>query len=243
MTHHRGTAPYWIDPDSPEIDFPDVETAMHEPDGLLAIGGDVSEDRLLNAYRHGIFPWYGPGQPILWWAPDPRLVLPPEKLHVSHSLAKTIRKKKFTVTLDKDFPGTISACAAPRDAQAGTWITPDMTAAYTDLHRAGYAHSVECWHDGELAGGLYGVALGRIFFGESMFARVTDASKIALVTLSRQLQRWDFSMIDCQVHTAHLESLGATTISRMAFSRILERETAIQATNRNWALDADLAGT
>lgn len=243
MTHHRGTAPYWIDPDSPEIDFPDVETAMHEPDGLLAIGGDLSEDRLLNAYRHGIFPWYGPGQPILWWAPDPRLVLPPEKLHVSHSLAKTIRKKKFTVTLDKDFPGTISACAAPRDAQAGTWITPDMTAAYTDLHRAGYAHSVECWHDGELAGGLYGVALGRIFFGESMFARVTDASKIALVTLSRQLQRWDFSMIDCQVHTAHLESLGATTISRMAFSRILERETAIQATNRNWALDADLAGT
>ncbi|NOR40226.1 MAG: leucyl/phenylalanyl-tRNA--protein transferase [Gammaproteobacteria bacterium] len=243
MTHHRGTAPYWIDPDSPEIDFPDVETAMREPDGLLAIGGDLSEDRLLNAYRHGIFPWYGPGQPILWWAPDPRLVLPPENLHVSHSLAKTIRKKKFTVTLDKDFPGTISACAAPRDAQAGTWITPDMTAAYTDLHRAGYAHSVECWHDGELAGGLYGVALGRIFFGESMFARVTDASKIALVTLSRQLQRWDFSMIDCQVHTAHLESLGATTISRMTFSRILERETELQAANRNWALDADLAGT
>jgi leucyl/phenylalanyl-tRNA--protein transferase len=242
MTHNRGTAPYWIDPDSPEIDFPDVETALREPDGLLAIGGDLSEDRLLNAYRHGIFPWYGPGQPILWWAPDPRLVLLPDELHVSHSLAKTIRKKKFSVTLDTAFPEIISACAEPRNAQAGTWITPDMTAAYIALHRAGYAHSVECWHEGDLAGGLYGVAIGRVFFGESMFARLTDASKVALVTLTRQLQRRGFRIIDCQVHTGHLESLGAASISRMAFTRILQRECSPRESYGSWVLDADLAG-
>jgi len=223
MTQTGSPAPIWLDPDDPELWFPRVEHALREPDGLLAVGGDLSEDRLLLAYHCGIFPWYGPGQPILWWSPDPRLVLFPERLRISHSLRKTLRKAAFEITLDQAFDAVIGACAEPRPAQAGTWITPEMKSAYHDLHLAGHAHSVECWYQGRLAGGLYGVAIGRIFFGESMFMRVTDASKVAFVGLVRQLSRWGFQMIDCQVYTRHLASLGAETIPRAEFVRILQR--------------------
>lgn len=225
MTQNQGPAPYWIDPDDPVIYFPDVEHALQEPDGLLAVGGDLSPERLLYAYRNGIFPWYGPDQPILWWSPDPRLVLYPDKLHISRSLGKTLRRQRFDVTFDNAFEQVVHACAAPRRGQAGTWITPEMEAAYARLHTLGHAHSVECWLDGRLAGGLYGLAIGHVFFGESMFTRVADASKVGFATLVRHLERWGFRLIDCQVHTEHLESLGATPVPRQAFTRLLEQET------------------
>jgi len=240
MTQTQGPAPCWLDPDDPELWFPNVELALQEPDGLLAVGGDLSEDRLLLAYCSGIFPWYGPGQPILWWSPDPRLVLFPNRLRISRSLAKTIRKAVFTLTLDQAFEAVISACAEPRAGQAGTWITPAMMNAYRELHAAGYAHSLECWQDGRLAGGLYGVAIGRIFFGESMFVRSTDASKVAFVGLVRQLSRWGFTLIDCQVHTTHLASLGAEAIPRREFIRTLEHACLQPPSNRAWQLDADI---
>jgi leucyl/phenylalanyl-tRNA--protein transferase len=236
MAQNQGPAPYWIDPDNPDIYFPDVEHALLEPDGLLAVGGDLEPERLLYAYRNGIFPWYGPDQPILWWSPDPRLVLFPEQLHVSRSLARTLRRRHFTVTLDTAFEKVVSECAAPRPGQAGTWITPEMQAAYIRMHKLGHAHSVECWQQGRLVGGLYGLAMGRVFFGESMFTRVTDASKVGFVTLVRQLQRRDYRLIDCQVHTGHLESLGAGLIPRREFTRLLERETW-QSDNTPWVLD------
>lgn len=239
MTGNRDTAPFWIDPDVAEVVFPDVELAMREPDGLLAVGADLSVRTLLHAYRRGIFPWYGPGQPIIWWAPDPRLVLFPDELRVSRSLARTIRQGKFSVTLDTAFRAVVDACAAPRPSQSGTWITPQMATAYTDLHAAGYAHSVECWDRGELAGGLYGVAIGRVFFGESMFTRVSDASKVAFVTLVRQLQRRGYRLIDCQVYTSHLASLGARTIPRREFSRILGRECSADAPLFAWPHDVE----
>lgn len=240
MTQTRGVAPCWLDPDDPELWFPSVEMALREPDGLLAVGGDLSEDRLLLAYRSGIFPWYGPGQPILWWSPDPRLVLFPERLRVSRSLAKTLRRGAFSITLDRDFAAVIGACAGHRPGQTGTWITPEMKAAYLGMHAAGHAHSVECWHEGELAGGLYGVAIGRIFYGESMFARVTDASKVAFVGMVRQLSRWGFPLIDCQVHTRHLESLGAEMISRREFVRAIELGCRQPAMHRGWHFDPDI---
>ena len=240
MTHNREASPCWLDPESPTIDFPDVELALHEPDGLLAVGGALSEEWLLQAYRQGIFPWYGPGQPILWWAPDPRLVLSPGQLHVSRSLAKVIRKGRYTVTLDTAFSEVVAACAEPRPGQSGTWITPEMREAYIKLHHGGYAHSVECWHEGELAGGLYGVAIGRIFFGESMFARRSNASKVAFVALVRQLARWGFRLIDCQVHTGHLASLGATAISRQAFTAILDQECDSSSGVDSWVFDGAL---
>ena len=240
MTQTQGPAPCWLDPDDPELWFPNVELALQEPNGLLAVGGDLSEERLLLAYRSGVFPWYGPGQPILWWSPDPRLVLIPERLRVSRSLAKPIRKGVFSLTLDQAFDAVIRACAEPRPGQAGTWITPEMMAAYCDLHAAGHAHSVECWQDGRLAGGLYGVAIGHVFFGESMFARCTDASKVAFVGLVRQLSRWGFPLLDCQVHTTHLASLGAEAISRRDFIRTLERECRQPAPNPVWHLDRDI---
>ncbi len=236
MAQNQGTAPYWIDPDSPDIYFPDVELALVEPDGLLAVGGDLEPERLLYAYRNGIFPWYGPDQPILWWSPDPRLVLFPGQLHISRSLARTLRRRHFTVTLDTAFEQVIRECAAPRAGQAGTWITPEMQAAYIRMHKLGHAHSVECWQQGRLVGGLYGVAMGRVFFGESMFTRVADASKVGFVTLVRQLQRRDYRLIDCQVHTGHLESLGATMLPRSEFTRLLEKETW-QSDNTPWVLD------
>jgi leucyl/phenylalanyl-tRNA--protein transferase len=240
MTHNREASPCWLDPEGPLPEFPDVELAMQEPDGLLAVGGALSPEWLLQAYRHGVFPWYGPGQPILWWAPDPRLVLYPEQLHVSRSLAKVIRKGRYTVTLDAAFNEVIAACAAPRPGQSGTWITPEMHQAYVRFHHDGYAHSAECWYQGELVGGLYGVAIGGIFFGESMFARATDASKVAFVALVRQLARWGFGLIDCQVHTDHLASLGAKAIPRRVFSAILERECHTPGTVRQWMFDEDI---
>lgn len=223
----RGLAPYWIDPRDKTYRFPDVRLALREPDGLLAIGGDLSPARLEAAYRRGIFPWYNHDQPILWWSPDPRAVLFPERLKISRSLRKALRKQAFRVTADQAFLEVIEACSAPRsqDKQSdpGTWITSEMKQAYLQLHRAGLAHSVECWRDEQLVGGLYGVAIGRVFFGESMFTRVTDASKVAFVHLVRQLARWKFALIDCQIQSAHLESLGADTISRERFTQFLDQ--------------------
>lgn len=234
MTIAHGVAPFWIDPESRDIDFPDVELALKEPDGLLAVGGDLSVPRLLQAYRQGIFPWYGPGQPILWWSPDPRLVLYPERLHLSRSLARTLKKKVFAVTMDTAFESVIHACAAPRADDSGTWITPEMEQAYLDLYRQGHAHSVECWLEGQLVGGLYGVSVGRMFFGESMFATATDASKVALAGLTQQLARWDFRLIDCQVHTSHLVSMGANTMSRNEFVYVLKKACALPGPESPW---------
>ena len=237
MTHNRSITPCWLEPDAREIVFPDAESALRDPDGLLAIGGKLSAEWLLHAYRRGIFPWYGQGQPILWWAPDPRLVLFPENLHISRSLARIIKQNKFTVTLDTAFADVITACARKRPAQSGTWITPEMKSAYIDMYHAGHAHSVESWCDGKLAGGLYGVAIGNIFFGESMFTEVTDASKAAFVALVRQLERWGYSLIDCQVHTTHLASLGAAMIARKDFTAILDRECTQPGHSLPWTFD------
>jgi leucyl/phenylalanyl-tRNA--protein transferase len=205
----------------PAAPFPDPALAETEPNGLLAVGGDLSPDRLRNAYRAGVFPWYGEDQPILWWSPDPRLVLFPDRLHVSRSLRRTLRRDGFRVSLDRDFAAVIQACAAPRPAADGTWILPEMAQAYGRLHALGLAHSAECWRGGELVGGLYGVAIGRTFFGESMFSRATDASKVALVHLVRRLSAWGFALVDCQVYTPHLASLGAVEIPRAEFLRRL----------------------
>lgn len=204
----------WLDGALP---FPPVEAALREPNGLLAAGGDLTPARLLDAYRHGIFPWFSPGDPILWWSPDPRMVLFPARFKLSRSLARVIRNGGFEVRMDTAFEMVMRACAAPRAGQNGTWIQEDMIAAYCALHELGYAHSVETWRDGELVGGLYGVAIGRMFYGESMFSRETNASKVALAHLSRQLERWDFGLIDCQMNTPHLASLGAREIPRAEF--------------------------
>jgi leucyl/phenylalanyl-tRNA--protein transferase len=230
-------------PDARQVWFPPAELAS--PEGLLAVGGDLSSARLLAAYRHGIFPWYNPGQPVLWWCPDPRTVLFPERLKVARSLRKTLRHGAFGVTLDRDFAGVIDACAEPRDRHpgAGTWITREMREAYCRLHAEGHAHSVEAWRDGELVGGLYGVALGGVFFGESMFARATDASKVAFVRLVRQLSAWGFTLIDCQLPSAHLFSLGAEEIPRRRFLALLEGALAPPAPPAPWRFDAAADGT
>ena len=209
----------WLSDDDP---LPPVDGALRRPNGLLAAGGGLSVGRLVGAYSRGCFPWYSEGEPVLWWSPDPRMVLVPAELHVSKSLARRMRRGDVTVTADLAFADVIAACAEPRDDQAGTWITDEMMAAYIALHHAGHAHSIEAWQDGLLVGGLYGVALGRAFFGESMFTRVPDASKIALVTLVAQLQRWEFGMIDCQMKTQHLARFGAREIPRAAFLRQLD---------------------
>lgn len=211
----------WLNRD--DLTFPPVNRALHEPNGLLAAGGDLSPGRLIAAYRYGCFPWYEQGQPILWWAPDPRMVLPPAELKVSRSLRKVMRQGRFTVTLDTAFAEVIQACAGPRAYAQGTWITPAIEAAYLALHQRGIAHSVEAWQGSALVGGLYGIAMGRLFFGESMFSRATDASKVAFATLVQYLQSAGFVLIDCQMHTPHLESLGAREISREAFASYLER--------------------
>lgn len=207
---------------SEKLVFPPPELA--EEDGLLAAGGDLSEGRLVLAYSMGIFPWYSDGSPILWWSPDPRLVLMPEELHISRSLRQTIKKGVFTITKDTVFPEVIKSCAARAE---GTWLTDEMLEAYIRLHNSGYAHSVESWHKGKLAGGLYGVALGGIFFGESMFANKTDASKVALVALVRHLIKGGFKIIDCQVETRYLKSLGAREISRSEFTGRLKEALAM----------------
>jgi leucyl/phenylalanyl-tRNA--protein transferase len=224
---HDTEGPYWLDPDSDPAQFPDPVLALDEPNGLLAVGGDLSPARLLNAYRQGIFPWYSEGEQILWWSPHPRAVLFPEQLKLSRSLQKRLRKRPFRITLDSAFSQVIAACSESRldkdGSQSGTWITEAMKQAYIELHRIGFAHSVECWEGDELIGGLYGVSMGKVFFGESMFARRTDASKMAFVHLVRQLIDWNFVLIDCQVHTDHLASLGAVDISRDQFLSLLDQ--------------------
>jgi leucyl/phenylalanyl-tRNA--protein transferase len=203
--------------------FPAPNRALKSPNGLLAAGADLSPARLLEAYRKGIFPWFSEGDPILWWSPDPRMVLMPEDIRVSRSLSKVLRNREYEIRSDSAFAEVARACAAPRHGADGTWITASMLDAYLELHRQGYAHSVETWIDGALAGGLYGVAIGRMFYGESMFSRIADASKIALVYLARQLARWNFGMIDCQMNTAHLASLGAREIPRYEFEKQLAK--------------------
>lgn len=200
-----------------DLRFPSVEQAT--PEGLLAVGGDLRPERLLAAYRRGIFPWYNEGEPILWWSPDPRAVLFPEKLHVPRSLQKRLRQNRFTATLDTCFQQVMEECAGPRPQypEGGTWITDDMLDAYTRLHELGYAHSVETWQDNRLVGGLYGVAIGGAFFAESMFTRVDDASKVALVRLVRQLAAWNFRLIDCQQSSPHVIRFGAEEIPRSDF--------------------------
>jgi leucyl/phenylalanyl-tRNA--protein transferase len=221
--------------------FPPVEQALDDPDGLLAAGASLSTARLLEAYRRGIFPWFNEGDPILWWSPDPRTVLRPSRVHSSHSLKKRLRQDAFYVTIDRAFSEVLDGCAAPRVDEAGTWLSEQMREAYASLHTAGFAHSIELWMDGELAGGMYGVAIGHVFFGESMFTRRTDASKIVMVRLAAQLERWGFPMIDCQLETAHLMSLGAEHLSRSAF--IAELATLVDQPAPSWVMDADLAGS
>jgi len=205
-----------------DLVFPSPELAGEG--GLLAVGGDLSIPRLILAYRQGIFPWYNPGEPIFWWSPDPRLILEPSDLHVSRRLGRIIRQERFQVTLDRAFKEVIRACSETRMKRGeGTWITPEMIKAYTELHYLGKAHSVETWQGDRLVGGLYGIAMGRVFFGESMFTKVSDASKAAFVTLVRQLSEWGFAMIDCQVTTWHLLSLGAKEIPRSFFLKRLKK--------------------
>ncbi len=209
----------WLEPNTP---FPPMEQALREPNGLLAAGGDLSPGRLLAAYRLGIFPWYNEGEPILWWSPDPRMVLFPDKLKISRSLAKRLKKTDYEVRFDTAFREVMLACAsAQRQGQQGTWITEDIINGYCKLHELGFARSVETWMDGKLVGGLYGVAIGKMFYGESMFHHVTDASKIAFVHLVQRLQQQGFGMIDCQMKTPHLASLGAREIPRSEFSQTL----------------------
>ena len=228
--------PFLINPKDTSYEFPDVALALDEPNGLLAVGGDLSPQRLLNAYRHGIFPWFNPGEPILWWSPNPRAVLFPEKIKISRSLRKTLNKNKFVLSTDQAFSDVMAACQAPRAKQPGTWITFDMRRAYREMHRLGYAHSVECWQNQELVGGLYGMALGRVFFGESMFSRVNDASKVALVYLTGKLIDWGYRLIDCQVQSEHLISLGAEDIPREQFCAYLnhwcDQEVSAEAWNQ-----------
>jgi len=212
-------------PEDPPEAFPDPAVALREPDGLLAVGGDLSPARLLYAYHHGIFPWYDEGLPLLWWSPDPRAIFWPHRMHVSRSLRRRLNEGDFALRFDTAFEQVMRACAGPRaqHPEGGTWINADMQEAYGRLHRLGYAHSAELWIDGALVGGLYGVALGRVFFGESMFSRVTDASKIVLVTLMQRLEGWGFAFMDCQVQSAHLESMGSVPVPRGDFLRMLTR--------------------
>lgn len=215
------------------LEFPDLDEA--DDSGLLAVGGDLSIERLKLGYSKGIFPWYEDGMPILWWSPDPRMVLFPAKMIISHSLRQSIKRQQFKVTIDTAFEKVIKNCAkTPRKGEDGTWITHEMRNAYIRLHEAGYAHSAEAWLDGELVGGLYGVALGKAFFGESMFHQVTNASKVALYHLVKKLQQWNFEIIDAQVYTSHLESLGGQMIPRSHYIQILEKAQLIEDKSGSW---------
>lgn len=215
-----------------DYDFPPLDAAS--PEGLLAIGGDLCPDRILSAYRKGIFPWFSGDQPILWWSPNPRAVLLPSKIRISRSLKKNIRNRGFRITTDQAFVDVVKECAKDREQQKGTWITTEMRDAYTALHSRGHAHSVETWQNGELVGGLYGISIGKAFFGESMFARVTDSSKTALVGLSTLLTTWEYHFIDCQVRSSHLDSLGAKCIPRNQFSKMLERAIRVPVAPHHW---------
>lgn len=228
----------WLEPEV--IKFPPVDEALEDPDGLLAAGGALSVPWLVHAYRQGIFPWYEKDQPILWWSPDPRMVLYPEELRVSRSLAKLLRKRRFQVTFDTCFSEVIQACAESRADVAGTWITDDMKTAYGKLFNAGIAHSVEVWEDNQLVGGLYGVAQGKVFFGESMFSKTSNASKVGFTYLVKQLAVWGFKLVDCQVSSEHLISLGAVEVSRKEFGAYLERYIDSNTTCQQWQFQSDL---
>ena len=228
----------WLDPDA-EPAFPPVETGLADPDGLLAAGGKLSPDWLVTAYSQGIFPWFEMGQPVLWWSPDPRLVLYPEHVKISRSMRKLIRKQPYLITMDTNFAAVIYSCKSERDSAAGTWITDEMQAAYIQLHELGLAHSIEVWDGSAIVGGLYGVALGKVFFGESMFSRQANASKIALIALALQLQRWQFGLIDCQVSSQHLLSMGAEEISRHNFCVQLRDLSAHDLQPGPWKFDDD----
>jgi leucyl/phenylalanyl-tRNA--protein transferase len=208
----------WLTPQQP---FPPLDAALAEPNGLLAAGGGLSPERVVEAYRQGVFPWYSEGQPVLWWSPDPRMVLFTAEFRVRRSLAKRVRQHRYEIRFDTAFERVIRACAGPRQGQDGTWITDAMIGTYVELHRRGVAHSVEAWREGKLAGGLYGIALGRVFFGESMFAREADASKVALVHLVERLRRDGVPLVDCQQETSHLAGFGARPIPRRAFAALL----------------------
>ena len=221
----------WLRGNAP---FPPVSKALRSPNGLLCAGGDLSPARIVLAYSQGIFPWFSEGDPILWWSPDPRMVLFPEELKVSRSLRKVVAKGAYEVRVDTAFREVMTACAQPRQGQGGTWIVPEMVEAYGELHRQGFAHSVESWLDGELVGGLYGVVLGKAFFGESMFARAPDASKVALVHLVGRLREADYRVVDCQQATAHLASLGAREIPRSAFVQLLRESIQYPPSGQRW---------
>lgn len=229
----------WLGPDDP---LPPPDAARRRPNGLLAAGGGLAVPRLVDAYARGAFPWFSEGEPVLWWCPDPRMVLPTDAVRVSSSLARRLRRADYTVTLDRDFRGVMRACAAPRADDHGTWITGDMLDAYTALHAAGHAHSLEVWQDGALAGAIYGVSVGRAFFGESMCSPRTDGSKVAIAWLAVQLARWGVPFIDCQVPSDHLASLGATTVARRTFLARLGSLVAQPAPPGPWRLDPDLTG-
>ncbi|WP_404362049.1 leucyl/phenylalanyl-tRNA--protein transferase [Marinobacter sp.] len=223
----------WLDPD--QLWFPDPEEALEDPDGLLALGGDLCPERLVLAYRNGIFPWFSDEQPILWWSPDPRCVLFPREVHVSRSLRRTLNRRPFRVTSDEDFSGVIERCANTRSE--GTWITQDMKAAYNRLHRLGIAHSFEAWNDaGQLVGGLYGIALGRCFFGESMFSLETNASRVLMIHIARQLEEWGYALMDCQVESHHLLTMGARSIPRREFLSILESKVDAAPAHTSWRM-------
>jgi leucyl/phenylalanyl-tRNA--protein transferase len=215
----------WLGPPGSELRFPDPASALDWPNGLLAAGGDLSPERLLAAYRLGIFPWYETGQPILWWCPDPRAVIFPGQLHVSRRLKRFLARRPFTASFDRDFAAVVAGCARLEDPAVGTWITPEMSAAYARLHALGHAHSVEIWSGGDLAGGLYGVSVGRAFFAESMFSRVPNASKAAMVFLVRELRAREFTIMDCQLPSRHLATMGAREIPRREFLALLAAST------------------
>lgn len=226
---------HWLSADDPPDSFPPPEQALSDPNGLLAIGGDLSSERLLFAYKRGIFPWYTEDEPLLWWSPNPRAVLFPNEFHVSRSLRRTLKRENFSVSVDNDFPAVIRDCARLRTG-IGTWITAPMDTAFNKLHSSGHAHSIEVWQENELVGGMYGVNIGGVYFGESMFSRATDASKVALLFLTRLCREFRIGLIDCQVASPHLATLGSREISRDEFQRLLARFTAFPAPD-DWHRD------
>lgn len=233
----NGPRLYWLDPNQPDGAFPDPALALDEPNGLLAMGGDLSPERLLRAYDLGIFPWYNPDEAILWWSPDPRTVFPTAGLRISRRFQRTLARCDYAVTLDRDFDGVIATCAGLREQAEGTWLGPEMRTAYTRLHAMGHAHSIEVWRRGQLIGGLYGIARGAVFFGESMFSRERDASKIALAWLCRQLQVWGYEWLDGQVGSPHLYRMGAIDLPRAKFRQAIENAPRPGTPDAPWHFD------
>lgn len=233
---------HWLDPRNPQQEFPPPDRALRDPNGLLAIGGDLSADRLLRAYRAGVFPWFNPDEPILWWSPDPRAVLFPRDFHTSRSLRRRLARREYAVSIDRAFAAVLLQCAAPRRRSRGTWLGHDMQHAYLDLYRRGHAHSIEIWNAGRLAGGVYGVALGRAFFGESMFSACEDGSKIALHHLCKLLDRWGYTLMDCQIASPHLATLGAVQVPRNEFLLRLRQALADPLPAAAWQVDDAVDG-